>query len=136
MTNYTLSEPDACKAALEEYKEFNDPVRQFVEEILPKCAWDLLPFTFLYDLYRAWFGKCNPNGSLVGKNIFLKEFKNLVKDNPNWICKTHIADGKVKDDNIRPLNRMDEPEYLIEEYQLTDWMNPLYMGGCNDWKRR
>ena len=48
MDYYTLSEPESCKKALEEYKEFNDPVLQFVHEVLPLCVWDLLPFFELF----------------------------------------------------------------------------------------
>ena len=29
---------------------------------------------------------------------------------------------------------MDEPEYLIIQYDLKDWMNPSYKG--NDWKAK
>src|SRR5699024_5398232 len=54
MDYYTLSEPEACRLALEEYKEYNDPIRQFIDEILPECKWNLLPYAFLYDLYKSW----------------------------------------------------------------------------------
>lgn len=133
MTNYTLSEPAACKAALEEYKEYNDPVRQFIEEIIPLLSWDLVPYKFVFDLYVAWNKKNFTNSNPMGRNVFLKTFKTLMKDNPDWICKTQNTNGKVKDTNIRPCNRMDEPEHLIDDYQLMDWMNPLYRGSL-DWE--
>lgn len=135
MNNYTLSVPAVCKAALEEYKEFNDPVRQFIEEIVPRLVWGLCPYSFIFDLYVSWYKKYNSNGSPTGRNTFLKDFKNLMKDNPDWICKTEYANGRVKDSNIRPSNMMDEPEPLIDEYQLVDWMNPLYRGS-KDWEKR
>lgn len=54
--NYTvLSTPQACKDALAEYREFNDPIRQFMAEIMPQLQWDLVPFPFLYDLYKSWY---------------------------------------------------------------------------------
>lgn len=135
MNNYELSVPAVCKAALEEYKEFNDPVRQFIDEIVPLLVWDLCPYSFIFNLYVAWYKKYNSNGSPVGRNTFLKDFKNLMKDNPDWICKTEYANGRVKDSNIRPSNMMDEPEPLIDEYQLVDWMNPRYRGS-KDWEKR
>lgn len=52
MNYYEFDVPEACKTALEEYKEFNDPVRQFMAEIMPELQWDFVPFTFLYDLYK------------------------------------------------------------------------------------
>ena len=47
MNYYSLTEPQACRDVLDEYKEFNDPVRQFFEEMQDSFVWDLLPFSFL-----------------------------------------------------------------------------------------
>ena len=118
MTNYALSVPDACKAALEEYKEYNDPIRQFIEEIVPKFAWDLVPFSFLYELYTAWYKRNFPGGSSSGKITFLK----LMKDNPDWDCDTY------KKKPVRTGNKLDKPEMMILEYRLSNWMNPVYTG--------
>lgn len=62
MDYYELRVPDSCKEALNEYKEFNDPIRQFVNEIFPELQWDLIPFSFLYDLYGAWYKKTSEKG--------------------------------------------------------------------------
>ena len=118
MDYYTLSEPKACKDALEEYKEYNDPVRQFVNEILPQCVWDLLPFTFLYDLYKAWFRRTSPSGTVQGRNKFIGELLSVIDPNV-WSCPN-------KEARIRPGHRMDWAEPLIMEYDLKDWMSPLY----------
>lgn len=122
---YTLSEPAACKAILEEYKEFNDPVRQYWEEFSSQFVWDLLPLQFLYDLYKSWFKRTSPSGTVQGKSTFVKDLRNLVTNDPDWInC----------DRNTRTKTMMDKPEMLIEEYNLTDWMNKNYTG--NDRARR
>ena len=55
MNYYTLSEPAACKNALEEYKDFVDTTRSFMQEIMPKLQWTLVPFDFLFDLYKVWY---------------------------------------------------------------------------------
>ena len=83
MNYYTLSEPEACKAALAEYKEYNDPVRQFVSEMLPQCVWDFLPFKFLYDLYKSWLREVSPAGTPVGKTTFTNELLAHLKEDPN-----------------------------------------------------
>ena len=119
MSNYTLSVPDACKTALAEYREYNDPVRQFVEEILPRCTWDLLPFTFLYDLYRAWFEKYIPSGSPQSRNTFIKDLLIAIQGNELWECPD-------KNKKIKTSNRLDYPEMMIQEFRLTTWMNPRY----------
>src|SRR5699024_1750755 len=58
---YELDIPDVCKTTMEDYKVYNDPIREFSKEVIPNCVWDLLPFKFLYDLYIAWFKKNIPN---------------------------------------------------------------------------
>ncbi|PWW99958.1 hypothetical protein CYK73_12665 [Clostridium perfringens] len=50
----TLGTPQACVDTLAEYREFNDPVSQFMSEIMGQLQWDLVSFTFLYDLYKSY----------------------------------------------------------------------------------
>lgn len=121
MTHYELSEPDACKNILAEYKEYNDPVRQFAEELLPRCVWDLLPFPFLYDLYIAWFRKNVPSGSPQSKKTFTNDLLNAISNNSEWICK-----GKTF--TIKTSTRMNRPEPLLLEYELKNWYNETYHG--------
>lgn len=118
---YTFDIPEVCLNALEEYKEFVDPVRTFCEEILPQCTWDLLPFSFLYDLYVSWSHRTNPNGTVQGRNTFIVDVLNIIKDSDTWECE----DKKKK---VTTGNKMDNPEPLIAEYDLTKWMNRLYHG--------
>ena len=59
---YEFDIPDVSEALLGEYKTFNDPVRQFAEEILPQLSWDLVPFKFLYDLFKEWYKENIPSG--------------------------------------------------------------------------
>ena len=127
-TYYQLDTPDVCVKALAEYREFNDPVRQFVEEILPQCLWDLLPFTFLYDLYRAWFQKYIPSGSPQARNTFIKDLLIAVQGNFMWQC----PDKNAK---IKTGKRITCAEPLIEEYNLTNWYNKKAMGSSDINKR-
>ena len=127
MNYYELSTPEVCKEALEEYKEFNDPILQFVNEILPQLQWDLVPFTFLYSLYRAWFDKYIPSGSPQARNTFIKDLLIALKDNDTWEC----SDKNAK---VASANRMDKPEWLIDEYKLEDWYSQTYKG--NDRAKR
>ena len=123
MNYYQLSEPAASREALQEYKEYNDPIRQFVKEVLPACVWDLLPFTFLYDLYKAWLKQVSPSSTAVGKNTFTNELLKLIQDDPTseW-----YTDDKSKP--TRAGNRMAKPEYMIAKYELNHWKNPCYRG--------
>ena len=129
MNYYELDTPKACQDALNEYKEFNDPVRQFMSEIMSQLVWDLVPFRFLYDLYRAWYNKnCGGKGEMKNKSTFKVEFLNLIKEYPEWNCKDPSASHKTG-------QKMDKAEPLIAEYDLQDWMNPNAMGSHDIEKR-
>lgn len=121
MDYYSLSEPDSCKAVLNSYKTFNDPIREFFEELEDEFVWDLLPFKFLYDLYLSWFKKNSPSGSPQGRNTFIKDLMMILRDNQHWFC-------PGPDTRIRTNNRMDKPEPLILTYDLRDWQNKNYKG--------
>lgn len=118
---YTLDIPDACQATMMEYKDSNDPIRQFLSEVLPEVKWDLLPFNFLYDLYRAWFIRNVPNGKAISKFGFTSELKDIFL---GQTVSTFTYEAKQE----RTGHRMDKPEPLILDYHLSDWMNPGYNG--------
>jgi putative DNA primase/helicase len=136
-SNYdTFTVPKACLDLQAEYKEYNDPLRQFTAEILPLCRWHLLPFTFLYDLYKAWLRINQPSGAPVGRNTFIKELIKIACDNPEWICldKSRKIPTQIKSHGI---HLMPGPEPLIGEYNLTGWINganqqALYCPKLND----
>lgn len=120
MTYYELTVPDSCKEALEEYKKFNDPLRQFIDEILPECVWDLLPFNFLYDLYQAWYRMNFGNISgILSKTTFTNEIIQKTIDDPIWYCPNKNKQHRTK-------KRITKAEPLIHTYNLTNWMNPVF----------
>ena len=113
MDYYQLSEPEACKAALDEYKTTNDPLAQFLEEILSQLAWDLAPLEFIYDLYRSWMRRNNPSGAPVSKTILARELAEQIKLYPDW--------SYEREKIHKPGHKMDCAEPLIDEYDLTKW---------------
>lgn len=119
MDYYTLSEPEACKLALEEYKEYNDPVRQFTEEVLPEAQWDLLPFTMLYEMYKTWFKNNMPSGKAQSRNTFINDLLAAIAHDPLWECPD-------KKQQYAGTGRMEVCEPLLAMYDLYDWMNPKY----------
>lgn len=118
---YELSEPPATQVLLAEYKETNDPVRAFWTEFRELFVWDLLPFFFLYDLYRVWFTRVSPSGKLVGRQQFITDLFGIVQNDPLWHC-----NDKAR--TIRPGSKMAVSEPLIAEYELKDWYTPGYTG--------
>ena len=120
MDYYELSEPKSCKLALAEYREFNDPIRQFAEEMLPQCVWDVLPFSFLYELYQGWFSENMPSGTVQNKPTFINDLLNAIQSSSTWVCTS-------KKHQIRVTTQMDAPEPLLYRYKLVHWMNPNYV---------
>lgn len=121
MDYYKLNEPDSCVLAMREYKEYNDPVRQFVAEVLPVCQWDLLPYSFLYNLYTEWFKRTTPAGTLLGRNKFIMDLQAVLQSSDEW----QIPPGNMP---VRPAKRMAVPEPLLKTYNLKEWMNQSYTG--------
>lgn len=117
---WSFSEPEATKQVLDEYKEWNDPVRSFWNELKDEFVWDLLPFNFLYSLFRVWFTQNNPSGMLIGKNSFIKDLNSVLNEDTDWSCQPTTL--------IRSNGRMNVPEPLIETYGLKDWQQKNYNG--------
>nr|WP_245190032.1 phage/plasmid primase, P4 family [Leucobacter exalbidus] len=121
---YELAEPLATKVALSEYKETNDPVRAFWMEFRDKFVWDLVPFTFLYDLYKAWFVEVSPSGSPISAQRFIKDLLPIIQTDDGWHCPD-------KSKAVRPGLRMKDPELLIVRHELKNWFNPLEKNNKN-----
>lgn len=127
MNYYSLSEPAACKAMLREYKEYNDPVRQFFAEFEEQFVWDLLPYGFLYDLYVKWLEETAPGAKPLGKTTFNHALVQAARNNPIWtVPPRNSGDGRPV--QIKTGTLMDDTEMLIKRYKLTKWMNDTYTG--------
>lgn len=116
---YELVQPQVCLDLLEEYKQFNDPIREFMAMVMDELKWDLVPWQFLYDLYARWFARNNSAGKPVGINPFRDEVRSLLDAYPEWI-ETQNA--------VYESGRMDVPEPLIADYDVRPWMNSTYTG--------
>ena len=124
MNYYELSTPNVCKDALVEYKEFNNPIRQFMSEIMSELQWDFVPSQFLYDLYKAWYNKNVSDNQTWSKQAFWKAFLAILTEKNS----VYTDKWSYNKSQARPKNRMNKPEWLIDEYQLKDWYNPCYKG--------
>lgn len=121
MNFYDFSEPQACKDALIDQREMNDPIRQFWTELHDQFTWDLLPREFLYDLFKGWVKKNIPNCHIKGKRNFMDELADIVMEDNDWQYTGSNQVRVTKDMLITP-------EPLIASYNLEDWMNPNYTG--------
>lgn len=129
MDYYSFDVPQACKAVMDEYKEFNDPIRQFFSEVIMEASWDFLPFKLLYDLYQQWFKENNPSGTAQNKTSFIKDIIVVTKESEDW-------DTKGKSQQMRVGNRMSVCEPLLDTYDLKKWQNPNKQYSGNGMKER
>ena len=119
MNYYELDEPKVCREALAEYKEYNNPVLAFANDVLPRISLDCIPSQLAYDFFKAWSRKNNPNGTVQGKNTFLKDLQNTLDPKGEW---RYFPDDKHQ----RVGKRMDCYEPLLDEYDLRDWMKGTF----------
>lgn len=104
-------------------------VREFLEDILPRARWDLLPFMFLDDLYRGWLVAAYPGTRPCNRNQLIEILGRLVSDY-GWTFPGRNGYGQYK--KTWTANRMTGPEPMIIEFGLTGWYNPDYQGDDPD----
>lgn len=112
---YEFSIPSACEEMLGDFKTNNDPVRRFLEYILPEAQWNILPYDFLWDLYRQWFKGDAPAGTSINKDTFIKAVLDAVGTTPEW---GWTAQDPKKRFRVRR-GCMECYEPLLERYGLT-----------------
>ena len=112
--------PDACSALLDDFRLTNDPVRQFLDDILIRATWDVLPWQFVFDLYRHWFMRNNPSGRCQSRKSLINDVKGIISDYEGW----DYSDNPVS----IPDEMYDTPEGLIGIYDVREWEEPGYRG--------
>ncbi len=117
---YAFLEPARCRTILDDFELQNDPVKMFLGEILSDLVWTLVPWEFLYDLYKAWMKKNAPAAKPVNKNTFQEGVRQALDARLDWEPTPYAIRATSANMGI--------PEPLILEYDLTAWMNPYYKG--------
>lgn len=115
MNYYEIMEPELCKKALNEYKTYNDPIRDFLQEIMGRARWGCFPSQLLFEMYKGWTKINNPNGLIQGRNTFLNDVKQFIMATDGW----YFVDSN---NPKRVSGRMDGDEPLIDEYGCEAWM--------------
>lgn len=120
---YIEINPNYCQMAQKWYDvEFHGEeiykknMKKFVNDVLPKCKWKLLPFGFLYDLYESWFPTIGLYEKPQTKRIFIEHLTDyLLKNKTAWKLIKGFKNVQKKD--------MPVPEKIIYKYKLKHWMN-------------
>ncbi len=133
---HELPIPAVCAKLLNEFSEGNDPLKQFWTEMHYEVQWDFLPYSFLYDLYKAWMQRKHSTSKPLSIRKFESAFRALIDS--AWASEwTYPRDEPMK--RQRPGMRMSLPEPLIVEYNLEPWLNckapknaPINVKACMD----
>ena len=123
--------PKASMELLNQYKEKNNPVLDFWNDVKDEFVWDLLPSAFLYNLFNKWYEQNNPSGQMLAKRTFLDLLGVIIDMDPEW--ENHIDRDKS---NVRSKGTMDDDEPMITDYGLhkdngkhvSPWINQNYKG--------
>lgn len=111
---YEFTSVSACQKMLRQYQEFNDPVREYLDEMLPAFQWDLVPYAFMYDLYKKWLAKNYPTEAPLGRNIFVRKIRQQLAKDPVW---------EALQSSVKPGKMMDKSENLMLEWDLREWID-------------
>ena len=116
---YELSEPQACKNLLSDYRIYNNPVEDFWWAFKGKFTWNLLPYEFLYDLYKSYIKEVNPQSSIMGKNTFTRELRAVVMNDPDqkWLA---ANTPRTRGDNMSCIEPLIMKYYLKSFYDDFD----------------
>ena len=91
-------------------------IARFAIEIIPLCAWDYLPFLFLYDLCKGWLRR---------ENAFTRmPSRSAVTDIISEMTETDLRSWRVVTRGVRPMGFMDKKEPLLETYNVVGWDEP------------
>jgi len=136
---YELGEPAACRQVLDDVTVNNDPVKEYLDEMLPQFKWRLVPDPFLYDLFTEWFHRAHPAGKVTGRNTFLRQVEEYIKSNSDWEYRRNpVTNAKL---SVRSKNYMGsrtdnagrliaDYEPLVNIYKLEHWGYVPMSGGC------
>lgn len=119
MTHSKFDVPLVSQQASERWFKSNNKVVGWWMEYEDQFAWDLLPWAFLYDAYKAWYSNVEPSGTVEGLNQFTESLREHLRDSTDWSATLS---------SVRPGTRMANPERMIDDFKLTQWMNPTYSG--------
>lgn len=119
MTHSKFDVPLVSQQASERWFKSNNKVIGWWMEYEDQFAWDLLPWAFLYDAYKAWYSNVEPSGTVEGLNQFTESLREHLRDSTDWSATLS---------SVRPGTRMANPERMIDDFKLTQWMNPTYSG--------
>lgn len=94
----------------------NDAARLFWAEHEAEFVWNLLPFAWLYEVFKAWFAQNKPGGRVMDHATFEVSIRRAVKEsNGDWI-------DLGKSERRKAASHMSRDEPLNAKYGLDAWI--------------
>lgn len=122
---YEIIEPEFTKHALDEFRESNDSVVEFMNEFNENAHWNMISWNWLYKMYRGWAKEYGTD--VAGRNIKSSDFKKSIKamidcgQLEGWEYRDSAQGQSAyygKQSNIN------EPEPLLYECKVYDLWSP------------
>ena len=100
-------------------------VKAFADDIIPQLKNDMIPYGFLYELYKRWSKQERHEDSSIGRNSFVRALDELVQTGyiTGWTAATK--------DPVRMENALSEPEPVTVKYKYNPekFQASLYFNG-------
>lgn len=72
-----------------------DYIRAFLEDVLPRVCWNMLPFRYLHEMYCNWIDANCPNAPMYSRKHFTERLPGIVEDF-GWALPEKNSQGHYK----------------------------------------
>lgn len=99
---------------VEELKSEHCDIYRFYAEFKDRFVWDLVPTSFLYDLYAAYCKRFNTKIRVIGRTTFKTQLIQALDSDP-------VSSWSMAPNAVHAMSKMTQHEPLISEYNLSNW---------------
>lgn len=110
--------PDICLRELDDIKTLNDPIRELWKEIEPVLVWDIVPFSWLYEVYKGFLRKNYPSEKPLNRSVFIDDLLDILDEEEDALF---YCEDKGK--RYRTGDMMSKSEILTYMYDVRDFMD-------------
>lgn len=121
---YTIMETQNTRDTADEIMQNNNPVQQFVDDVLMTCPYEHLPYFMVYELYKPWFMDNVPNGKIVQSSGFVTALEDALQNNSTWESKRK-GSIRISESYQKELTRKDW-KVAVEKYNVRCFTEVMY----------
>lgn len=117
--------PKVCEEAMERYRIYNDPVKEFWNAVEPELQWNKQPLGWLYELFKGWFVETHPSGKVISSRRFRMDIVAIATATGRWTCKGLDEFESINNDD------MAATEKLIHRYKVEKYMSETHKNSAD-----